>query len=169
MSDQPNPNVPKLDGGFNVATGAQAAAIASDPDAIMNYVQGARMEVAKNLMNTGALSGTTESTELLLDVLKDMGQQAVQQKRIMVENETASALGDMSALVNRVLDMVDPSTGRTLTPAVVDVPARVVSDNTEGFAAVPGEMDVTPPQGSYNEFVGRMRGDPEATPQPGSN
>lgn len=162
MQDSQAPAIPKLDGGglSAVATNPPAAA-ASDPDAMMTFVQGVRMHLAQNLINAGALSGTNkESTGMLTDVLKDMGQQAVQQKRIMVESDSASALGDMSALVNRVLDMVGPDTGRVSGP-VIDVPARVLADTGEGFSAVPGEMDVTPPQGSYAEFVGRMRPEDE--------
>lgn len=137
---------------------------ATNPDAMMRYVQGVRMNIAQNLINGGALSGTTESTEVLLDVLKDMGSQAVQQKRIEVDSNTASALGDASAIVNRVLDMIDSNTGVYKGPPI-DVPARVLSENTEGFSAVPGEMDTAPPQGSYQEFVGRMRGEQEPTSQ----
>lgn len=133
---------------------------AANPDAMMNYVQGVRLQISQNLINQGALSGTTESTEVLLSVLKDMGGQAVQQKRIEVDSNTAGAMSDASALVNRVLDMIDPKAMVYNGPAI-DVPARVLSENNEGFSAVPGEMDTTPPQGSYQEFVGRMRGEAE--------
>lgn len=145
---------------------APAAAITS-PDQMMQYVQGVRLQISQNLINQGALSGTGENTELLLSVLKDMGGQAVQQKRIEVDSNTASALGDASAIVNRVLDMIDSNTGVYNGPAI-EVPARVLPENTEGFKAVPGEMDVAPPQGSYEEFVKKMRGDTEGGPGPAS-
>lgn len=159
----------RLDGPVALPIPQPTPATASDPDAAMSYVQGVRMNLAQNLINAGAASGTNkESTRLLLDTLKDMGGQAVQQKRIQVENDSVSALGDLSALVNRVIDAVDGNTGRRDGP-IIDVPVRTISDTGENFSAVPGETDTTPPQGSYQEFVGRMRGDPEAAPQPGKN
>lgn len=139
---------------------AAPAIAATNADAMMGYVQGVRLQISQNLINQGALAGTSENTELLLSVLKDMGGQAVQQKRIEVDSNTAGALGDASALVNRVLDMIDPNAMQYRGPAI-EVPVRELGENTEGFKAVPGEMDTTPPQGSYQEFVSRMRGTDE--------
>ena len=135
-------------------------AVAVDNDLALQFTQTVRSQIATNMMQDGALTGHDQKqTGLLLTVLKDMDSQSIASKRIKAEEKTSGILGDVSALVNRVLDSVNPNSfgvHQGLPP--VDIAAREVQQDGN-IQAVPGEMDVNPVQLNYKEFTGKMRGD----------
>lgn len=139
--------------------GFRPPAVAVDNDLALQFTQTVRTQVAQNLMADGALTGhDTKQTNLMLQVLRDMDSQAISAKRIKADEKSAGALSDASALVNRVLDSVNPTQfGVHRGVAPVDVQARELK-NDETIRAVPGEMDVNPGQLNYKDFVGKMRG-----------
>ena len=139
-------------------------AVAVDNDLSMQFTQTIRTQIASNMMADGALSGhDPKQTGLLLNVLKDMDSQSISQKRIKAEEKSAGVLGDVSALVNRVLDSVNPNNFAVHhNQQPIDVAAREVRQDG-AVQAVPGEMDVNPGQLNYKDFVGKMRGEPPAT------
>lgn len=135
-----------------------APAVAVDDDLALQFTQTVRSQVAQNLMQDGAMTGhDAKQTNLMLQVLRDMDSQAVSKKRIKADDKAASALSDASAIINRVIDAVNPvSFGIHRGVAPLDVQAREVTVD-ESIRAVPGEMDVNPGQLNYKDFVGKMR------------
>ena len=139
-------------------------AVAVDNDLALQFTQTVRSQIASNMMQDGALSGhDSKQTNLLLTVLKDMDAQAISSKRIKAEEKSAGVLGDVSALVNRVLDSVNPNSfGVHHGQAPIDVAAREVQQDNS-IQAVPGEMDVNPGQ-LNKDFTTKMRGGDQQPP-----
>ena len=157
----PQVNLPPLNNAPVNPASFSPPAVAVDNDLSMQFTQTIRTQVASNLMADGALTGhDPKQTTLLLNVLKDMDSQSISNKRIKAEEKSAGVLGDVSALVNRVLDSVNPNNfGVHHNQAPIDVAAREVKQDGN-VQAVPGEMDVNPGQLNYKDFVGKMRGEP---------
>ncbi len=139
----------------------QPPAVAVDDDLALQFTQTVRTKVIQNLMADGAMSGhDSKQTNLMLQTLRDMDSQAVSKKRIKADEKGASALSDASAIINRVIDAVNPSSfGVHRGVAPLDVQAREVKVD-DNIRAVPGEMDTNPGQLNYKEFVSKMRGEP---------
>lgn len=125
----------------------------SDDD-VLAYTRRMRIKVVKDLTATGSVSGENSDRILLTNMLKDLDSQALNSKKLTQDQKNND---NTAAVVAELLRTIDKN--KAFTPLgdgsarTVDVEARVVPHSIGDIPALPGELDVTPPQLDYATFV----------------
>lgn len=133
-------------------------------DEILNYTKGVRVSIVKDLTRTGTVPADNANKALLMTALKDLDQQAINKKRLVIEEKGAD---NSSLIVATLLRQVDKKSVFRQVPGeagskVIDVTAMVLPDDIETPKALPGEGDVNPPQMDYESFMKANGKDPAA-------
>lgn len=138
--------------------GAQAGALPpmSDDD-LQQLTRSIRIGVITKITTNPATQGMPQDkTEaaLLSNMLNGLDAQVINNKRLAQEqrnnDNTAVIVAEMLRTVNKQTAFQVRADGTT---DVVDVAAKVVPTDIGDVQAVPGEMDVAPPQLDYASFV----------------
>lgn len=129
--------------------------LAMPEDEVLDYTQKVRRGVVKDLLKNGMVPGDNSDRTLLMNMLDGLDRQAVNLKRIKAEEKAATGMSEATALVAQLLK----EAGRTRldTGDVVDAEVRVVpslGDDIPRPDLVPGEMEISPRQTNYEEFMG---------------
>lgn len=124
-------------------------------DEILSYTRGVRVTVVKELTASGAVPSESADKALLMTALKDLDQQAINKKRLVIEEKGAD---NSSLIVAHLLKEVNRKTAFKQVPgssesAVVDVAAKVLPDFIEAPKVLPGEGEVNPAQMDYESFM----------------
>lgn len=129
-------------------------------DEVLAYTRGIRIKVVQDVMADGKAPTETGDRILLSDMLKGLESGALASKKIASDEKQNS---NTAAVVAELLRNIDKNTaftapnGATYNGEIVDVTARMVPLSIPDIPALPGEMDVAPPQMDYNTFV-RLQG-----------
>lgn len=143
MSDE---QIPAQNGGIPDVSGM------SDDD-VLNFTRGVRVKVVQDLTKGGAVSGDNSDRILLTNMLNGLDTQAINNKKIAADeksNDNAAAIvAELLRTVNKAT-LFTPEEGHK---GIIDVEARVVPRTISDIPALPGELDVAPPQMDYASFV----------------
>lgn len=123
-------------------------------DEVLSYTRGIRIGVVKELMAGNKSPTETGDRILLTSMLKDLDVQALSSKKLATDEKRAD---NTAAIVAELLRNIDKRTMFTTThdelENVIDTAACVVPNTIPDMPALPGEMDVNPPQLDYASFV----------------
>lgn len=124
-------------------------------DEVLNYTRGVRVTVVKELTRNGAVPSENGDKSLLMTALKDLDAQAINKKRLVIEEKGAD---NTSLIVAQLLKEVNRKTAfRQVegdgTSPVIDVSAKVLPDHIEAPTILPGEGEVNPAQMDYESFM----------------
>lgn len=141
---------------------AQSVAMPALPqmndDEVLAYTRGIRVKVVQEVMASGKAPTETGDRILLSDMLKGLESQALASKKIASDEKKAD---NTAAVVAEILRKIDKNTafsslagnGQVIEGEIVDASSFVVPASIPDMPALPGEMDVAPPQMDYNTFV----------------
>lgn len=134
--------------------GADAPVGNLSDDDVLAFTRGIRVKVVNSLMTGGAVSGENSDRILLTNMLAGLDSQAMGSKRLQQDQKNSD---NAAVIVAELLRNIDKNKAFQLTPgadgSIIDVEARVVPHSIPDMPAVPGEMDVNPPQLDYASFV----------------
>lgn len=124
-------------------------------DEVLAYTRGIRIKVVQEVMASGKAPTETGDRILLSDMLKGLESQALSSKKIESDNKRAD---NAAVVVAEILRSIDKNTAFTNLAGghggeIIDVAAQVVPMSIPDIPALPGEMDVAPPQMDYATFV----------------
>ena len=124
-------------------------------DEVLAYTRGIRIKVVQEVMASGKAPSETGDRILLSDMLKGLESQALSSKKIESDNKRAD---NAAVVVAEILRSIDKNTAFTNLAGghggeIIDVAAQVVPMSIPDIPALPGEMDVAPPQMDYATFV----------------
>lgn len=123
-------------------------------DQVLAFTRGIRIQVASSLMAGGAVSGENSDRILLTNMLNGLDSQATNIKKIAADQKNAD---NAAVIVAELLRTINKQTMFQGVPGntnqVIDVEARVVPNIIPDIPALPGEMEVSPPQMDYTTFV----------------
>ncbi len=121
-------------------------------DEVLQFTRGIRVKVVNQLMTNGAVSDENSDRILLTNMLSGLDSQAINSKRLAAEQKNND---NMAGVVAELLRGINRNAPFKLNPNsnIVDVEARVVPNTIGDVPALPGEMDVAPPQLDYASFV----------------
>ena len=119
-----------------------------DDDEILDYVHTKRTEIITSLTKSGVPSDV-DTLRVLITALKDMDSQAINKKRIRVEEKTSDLQAQSAALIARVLMSTDTKINinniHNVMPSLPkDIPAPMLVD---------GEIDIFPTEITYDTFI----------------
>jgi hypothetical protein len=130
-----------------------AQAHMSDDD-VLKYTRGIRVTVVKELMSENKAPVETGDRIMLTTLLKDLDSQAFSSKKLAFEEKKADST---AAVVAELLRSINKNTaftvGSDINNSIVDITAQVVPSSILDVPALPGELEVSPPQMDYNTFV----------------
>lgn len=125
----------------------------SDDD-ILALTRGIRVKVINNLMPGPETPGDNSDRIMLTNMLEGLDRQAMGSKKLKQDQTNNN---NTSAVVAEILRTIDKDRAFKLNPGsntdVIDVNVKVVPSSINDIPALPGEMDVTPPQLDYASFV----------------
>lgn len=124
----------------------------SDDD-VLAFTRGIRVKVVNSLMTGGAVSGENSDRILLTNMLAGLDSQAMNSKRLAQDQKNSD---NAAVIVAELLRNIDKNSAFQVIPQagqIIDVEARVVPPSIADMPALPGEMDVNPPQLDYASFV----------------
>ena len=143
---------PQNTDGFNAERIADAAKMTDDE--ILNFTKGVRITAVKKLTENGFVPSENGDKAMLMTILKDLDSQAINKKRLVIEEKGAD---NSSLIVAALLKQVDKKTAfRQLDDSngqVVDVSSRVLPEDLPNPDVLPGEGEVNPPQLDYESFM----------------
>lgn len=125
-------------------------------DEVLAYTRGIRVKVVQTITSNPESKGMpvdNGQANLLVNMLNGLDSQAINNKRIAADQKNTD---NMAATVAELLRTVNRNTAFTVEQVpgqVVDVEARVLPPTIPDVVAMPGEMDVAPPQLDYTSFV----------------
>ena len=124
-------------------------------DDVLAYTRKLRMKVITNIMPTDVVPGDNSDRIMLTQMIEGLDRQAMGSKKLK-QDQTAS--NNSAAIVAELLRGLDKNKVFQVSNAgqnsnVTDVDFRVVPSTIPDIPALPGEMDVAPPQLDYNSFV----------------
>lgn len=136
-------------------SGTKPALPQMSDDEVLAYTRGVRIQVVQEVMASGKAPSETGDRILLSDMLKGLESQALASKKIASDEKQNS---NTAAVVAELLRSIDKNTAFTSLGGgkggeIIDVTAQVVPSYIPDMPALPGEMDVAPPQMDYNTFV----------------
>lgn len=142
-----------------VPAAAQSEALPpmSDDD-VLAFTRGVRVKVANKLMDTmvtaSGIGGDNSDRILLTNMLNGLDSQAINNKKISADQKNsdnmAATVAELLRNVNRQTAFTIPANGDVID---VDVTKCIVPSSVADIPALPGEMDVAPPQLDYATFV----------------
>ncbi|BAW19025.1 hypothetical protein [Ralstonia phage RP12] len=125
----------------------------SDDD-VLAFTRGVRVKVVKQLVTEVGCSSDNSDRNLLVNMLNGLDNQAINSKKIAADQKNndnmAAVVAEMLRTVNKQTAFTIPTNGEVID---VDVSTRVVGHEVADIPALPGEMDVSPPQLDYATFV----------------
>lgn len=138
--------------------GAIAPAAALSDDEVLAFTRGVRVKVVNVLMTPAspgapAIPQDTGERIFLTNMLNGLDSQAMGSKKLAADERNAD---NTAAVVAELLRTMNKNTAFQGTPApgqIIDVDAHVVPHSIGDMPALPGEMDVAPPQLDYASFV----------------
>lgn len=122
-------------------------------DEVLNYTRGVRVTVVKELTRNGAVPSENGDKSLLMTALKDLDAQAINKKRLVIEEKGAD---NSSLIVAHLLKEVNRKTAFKQVDGngpVIDVTTKVLPDHIEAPTILPGEGEVNPAQMDYESFM----------------
>jgi hypothetical protein len=124
-------------------------------DEILSFTRGVRVAAVKELTRSGAVPAENGEKALLMTALKDLDSQAINKKRLVIEEKGAD---NSSLIVAHLLKEVNRKTAFKQVPGapggpVIDVAAKVLPDTIDGPVILPGEGEVNPAQMDYESFM----------------
>lgn len=127
-------------------------------DEVLAFTRGVRVTVASKLMATmvtqGGIGGDNSDRILLTNMLNGLDSQAINNKKIAADQKNsdnmAATVAELLRTVNRQTAFTIPTNGSVTD---VNVSECVVPSDIADIPALPGEMDVAPPQLDYASFV----------------
>jgi hypothetical protein len=126
-------------------------------DDVLAYTRGIRVKVIQKITSNTETQGMpvdNGQANLLTNMLNGLDSQAMGNKRLAQEQRNND---NTAAVVAELLRSIDKNKAFQLAPGddpdTVDVEARVVPREITDAQAMPGEMDVAPPQLDYASFV----------------
>lgn len=126
-------------------------------DDVLAYTRGIRVKIVQKIttnVESGGMPVDNGQANLLTNMLNGLDSQAMGNKRLAQEQRNND---NTAAVVAELLRSIDKNKAFQLTPDqdpnIVDVEAKVVPLDAMPVAALPGEMDVAPPQLDYASFV----------------
>lgn len=123
-------------------------------DEILNFTKGVRITAVKKLTENGFVPSENGDKAMLITMLKDLDSQAINKKRLVIEEKGAD---NSSLIVAALLRQVDKKTAFRHVEGsgsdVVDVTTRVLPDELPNPDVLPGEGEVNPPQLDYEGFM----------------
>jgi hypothetical protein len=121
-------------------------------DQVLAYTRGLRVKVINTLMPGDAVPGDNSDRIMLSQMISGLESQAISSKRIAADQKNSD---NTAAVVAELLRGINRNSPFKLNPNsnIVDVDARVVPNTVPDIPALPGEMDVAPPQLDYASFV----------------
>jgi hypothetical protein len=133
-------------------SGTDPAVCQMSDDEVLNFTRGIRVTVVKDLMVSNKAPTETGDRILLTSMLKDLDMQALSSKKISSDEKKADST---AAVVAELLRSINKNTAFASLDEgnIIDSTARVVPASILDMPALPGEMDVAPPQLDYNSFV----------------
>lgn len=140
-------------------TGAAPQLSNMSDDEVLAYTRGVRIKVVQELMTPASpgapgIPQETGDRMFLTNMLNGLDSQAVNSKKIASEQRNAD---NTAAVVAELLRNLNRNTAFTPVggsdPNTIDVDARVLPPSMPDVPALPGEMDVAPPQLDYASFV----------------
>lgn len=124
-----------------------------DDDQVLRFTRGVRIRAVNEMIANPQLSQETSDRIFLKDMLSGLDSQAISKKRLLQDQKNND---NMAAVVAELLRTVDKNTAFRAplgTENVIDIPMREVPRDIPDIPALPGEMDVCPPQLDYASFV----------------
>lgn len=121
------------------------------------FTQNIRRKMVTTLTPNEQAPTNKEDQQVLLQTLRDMDSQNIQRLRVKVEEKTGGAIANLSSMVSSVLREINPN-NFTIPSNSASTPVIALPNEVEKAVPVPGEMDIDPPQGDYNNFIKQMKG-----------
>lgn len=128
----------------------------SDDD-VLAFTRRFRVNVIHKLMPGADVPGDNSDRIMLTQMLEGLDRQAMGSKKLKQDQTSAN---NSAAIVAELLRTLDKDSAFKLAPPpgaansnITDVDFRVVPSTVPDVVALPGEMDVAPPQLDYNSFV----------------
>jgi hypothetical protein len=126
-------------------------------DDVLQFTRGIRVKVIRQItdsVETKGMGADGSEKNLLVNMLNGLDSQALGNKRLQQDQKNND---NSAAIVAELLRAVNKNTAFTVSlnedSEVIDVSARVVPPTIGDIPALPGEMDVAPPQLDYASFV----------------
>lgn len=133
-------------------------------DELLEWGVAQRKDFIQKMMKAdGSLPDDPKERALVLKALDGIDKTAVSRKRLKIEDKAATNAAETAKLLSQFYEKVAVQNPFTIDQNMQEVPARAapkLPDNVPEVDTVDGEMDTTPGQGSYDEFMGRMNGTP---------
>lgn len=131
-------------------------------DELLEWGVEQRKDFIKKMMKAdGSLPDDPKERALVLKALDGIDKTAVSRKRLKIEDKAATNAAETAKLISQFYERVSSKDPFVIDQNMQEVPVRAapkLPDNSPEVDTVEGEMDTTPSQGSYDEFMGRMNG-----------
>lgn len=126
----------------------------SDDDTLA-FARNLRVKIIGQLMPGAEVPGDNSDRIMLGQMLSGLESVAIGSKRIQADQKNADNTAAVVAELLRTMDknslfQTQPTDGSN---RIIDVPMREVPSSITDIPALPGEMDVAPPQLDYASFV----------------
>lgn len=117
--------------------------------------------IVKMMKPNGDLPDDPKEKALVLKAMEGIEKTAVARKRLKIEDKAATNSAETAKLLSQFYERVASQNPFVIDQNMQEVPARVaprLPDNVPEVETVEGEMETTPSQGSYDEFMAQMNG-----------
>lgn len=127
----------------------------SDDD-VLAFTRRFRVNVVHKLMPGADVPGDNSDRIMLNQMLEGLDRQAMGVKKL---KQDQTAANNSAAVVAELLRAMDKNSAFRISPTdaqngnIIEGDMRVVPSTISDIPALPGEMDVSPPQLDYNSFV----------------
>lgn len=139
----------------------QAQGSQMSDDDVLAYTRGLRVNIITKLMPGPEVPGDNSDRITLTNMIEGLDRQAMGSKKLKQEQNTANNSAQVMSEILRQLDRNTAFRNNVIDVVAETVEPKVIPSDIENINALPGELDVAPPQLDYNSFVRSQGNDPD--------